>query len=153
MKGESESVSFLSPVKTRSTYGPTIVAIAQGPFAWRFIKTVTSFTDLLIEDVLRKKESSLQDTFPSYTFLGFSSKAPKCSYTLPTFLSLCTLRTSRFCLFNRTDTTCCQIKMGMVVAYLGVDHHMFNKTDTACQQVNYDHVTERTQARPFEDEV
>ena len=100
MKGESESVSFLSPVKTRSTYGPTIVAIAQGPFAWRFIKTVTSFTDLLIEDVLRKKESPLQDTFHSYTFLGFSSKAPKCLYTLPTFLSLCTLprRTSRFCL-------------------------------------------------------
>ena len=76
MKGESESVSFLSPVKTRSTYGPTIVAIAQGPFAWRFIKTVTSFTDLLIEDVLRKKESSLQDTFPSYPFLGFYQKHP-----------------------------------------------------------------------------
>ena len=26
--------------------------------------------------------------------------------------------------FNRTDTTCCQIKMGMV-AYLGGDHYMF----------------------------
>jgi len=57
-------------------------------------------------------------------------------------------------MFNRTDTTCCQIKMGMVayiidlpigfpinnivslVAYLGVDHHMFNKTDTTCQHVN-----------------
>jgi len=38
-------------------------------------------------------------------------------------------------MFNRTDTTCCQIKMGMV-AYLGADHHMFNKTDTTCQQVN-----------------
>ena len=25
--------------------------------------------------------------------------------------------------------------MGMVV-YLGVDHHMFDKTDTTCQQVN-----------------
>jgi len=37
--------------------------------------------------------------------------------------------------FNRTDTTCCHIKMGMM-AYLGVDHHMFNKTDTTCQQVN-----------------
>jgi len=39
------------------------------------------------------------------------------------------------CIFNRTDTTCRQIKMGMV-AYLGGDHHMFNKTDTTCQQVN-----------------
>jgi len=38
-------------------------------------------------------------------------------------------------MFNKTDTSCCQIKMGMV-AYLGVDHHMFNKTDTTCQQVN-----------------
>jgi len=38
-------------------------------------------------------------------------------------------------MFNRTDTTCSQIKMGMV-AYLGADHHMFNKTDTTCQQVN-----------------
>ena len=37
MKGESESVSFLSPVKTRFTYGPTIVAIAQGSFARRQI--------------------------------------------------------------------------------------------------------------------
>ena len=23
-----------------------------------------------------------------------------------------------------------------IVAYLGADHHMFNKTDTTCQQVN-----------------
>jgi len=38
-------------------------------------------------------------------------------------------------MFNRTDTTCRQIKKGMV-AYLGGDHHMFNKTDTTCQQVN-----------------
>ena len=38
-------------------------------------------------------------------------------------------------MFNRTDTTFWQIKMGMV-AYLGADHHMFNKTDTTCQQVN-----------------
>ena len=38
-------------------------------------------------------------------------------------------------MFKRTDTTCCQIKMGMV-AYLGVDHHMFNKIDMTCQQVN-----------------
>ena len=38
-------------------------------------------------------------------------------------------------LFNRTDTICWQIKMGMV-AYLGGDHHMFNKTDRTCQQVN-----------------
>jgi len=38
-------------------------------------------------------------------------------------------------MFNKTDTTWCQIKMGMVV-YLGADHHMFNKTDTTCQQVN-----------------
>jgi len=27
------------------------------------------------------------------------------------------------------------MKMGMV-AYLGADHHMFNKIDTICQQVN-----------------
>jgi len=38
-------------------------------------------------------------------------------------------------MFNRTDTSCCQIKMRMV-AYLGADHHMYNKTDTTCQQVN-----------------
>jgi len=38
-------------------------------------------------------------------------------------------------MFNRTDTTCQQIKIGMV-AYLGGDHHMFNQTDTTCQQVN-----------------
>ena len=38
-------------------------------------------------------------------------------------------------MFNRTDTTCCQIKMGMM-AYLVVDHHMFKETDTTCQQVN-----------------
>jgi len=38
-------------------------------------------------------------------------------------------------MFNRTDTTCLQIKMGMV-AYLGGDHHVSNKTDTTCQQVN-----------------
>ena len=38
-------------------------------------------------------------------------------------------------MFNRTDTSCCQSKMGMV-AYLGTDHHMFNKTDTTWQQVN-----------------
>jgi len=38
-------------------------------------------------------------------------------------------------MFNKTDTSSCQIKMGMV-AYLGADHHMFNKTDTTCQQVN-----------------
>jgi len=30
-------VSLISPVKTRSTYGPTIVAITQGSFAWRQI--------------------------------------------------------------------------------------------------------------------
>jgi len=34
-------------------------------------------------------------------------------------------------MWNKTDTSCCQIKMGMV-AYLGADHHMFNKTDTTC---------------------
>ena len=38
-------------------------------------------------------------------------------------------------ILNRTDTSYCQIKMGMV-AYLGADRHMFNKTDTTCQQVN-----------------
>ena len=38
-------------------------------------------------------------------------------------------------MFNRTYSTCCQIKID-IVAYLGVDHHMFNKTDTTCQQVN-----------------
>jgi len=43
--------------------------------------------------------------------------------------------TQYHCMFNRADTTCYQIKMGMV-AYLGVDHHMFNKTDTTRQQVN-----------------
>jgi len=43
-----------------------------------------------------------------------------------------------FCL-TKTDTSCCQIKMGMV-EYLGVDHHMFNKTDTTCQQVNLEMV-------------
>ena len=37
--------------------------------------------------------------------------------------------------FNRTDKSCCQIKMGMV-AYLGGDHDMFNKTDMTCQQSN-----------------
>ena len=37
--------------------------------------------------------------------------------------------------FNKTDKSCCQIKMGMV-AYLGADHHMFNKKDTKCQKVN-----------------
>ena len=34
---KSECVSLLSPVKTRFTYGLTIVAIAQGSFAWRQI--------------------------------------------------------------------------------------------------------------------
>jgi len=34
-------------------------------------------------------------------------------------------------MFNKTDTACCQIKMGMV-AYLIGGHHMFNKTDTTC---------------------
>ena len=34
-------------------------------------------------------------------------------------------------MFNKTDTSCCQIKMGMVV-YLSADHHMFNKIDTTC---------------------
>jgi len=34
-----------------------------------------------------------------------------------------------------TDTTCRQIKMG-VVAYMGGDYFKFNKTDTTCQQVN-----------------
>jgi len=41
--------------------------------------------------------------------------------------------------FNTTDTTCRQIKIGMV-AYMGGDHHMFNKTDTTCHQVNLDMV-------------
>ena len=31
---------------------------------WKFIETVTSYTDLLIEDVLSKKENPLQDVFP-----------------------------------------------------------------------------------------
>jgi len=34
-------------------------------------------------------------------------------------------------MFNKTGTSCCQIKMGMM-EYLGADHHMFNKTDTTC---------------------
>ena len=38
-------------------------------------------------------------------------------------------------IFNKTDTSCCQIKVDMV-AYLGGDHHMFDKTDTTCQEVN-----------------
>jgi hypothetical protein len=59
MKEKSESVSFLSLVKTLSTYGPNIVAIAQEPFVWRFIETATSFTDLLIKNVLGRKESPL----------------------------------------------------------------------------------------------
>jgi len=33
--------------------------------------------------------------------------------------------------FNKTDKSCCQMKMVMV-AYLGGDHHMFNKADTTC---------------------
>lgn len=37
MMGKSESVSILSPVKIRSTYGTTIVAIAQRSFVWRSI--------------------------------------------------------------------------------------------------------------------
>jgi len=40
-------------------------------------------------------------------------------------------------MFNRTRS---QIKVGMV-AYMGGDHHMFNKTDTTCQQVNLGMVT------------
>jgi len=32
-------------------------------------------------------------------------------------------------MFNKTDTSCRQIKMGMV-AYLSADLHMFNKIDT-----------------------
>jgi len=38
-------------------------------------------------------------------------------------------------MFNKTDTSCCQLNMG-TVDYLGADHHMFNKTDMTCQQVN-----------------
>jgi len=38
-------------------------------------------------------------------------------------------------MFNRTDMTCRQMKMGMV-AYLVGDHHMFKKTDATCKQVN-----------------
>ena len=56
------------------------------------------------------------------------------SFCLPSlclFLSL----SLALSLFNRTDTTCRQIKMGMV-AYLCGDHHMFSKTDMTCQQFN-----------------
>jgi len=38
-------------------------------------------------------------------------------------------------MFKKTDTSCCQINLGMV-AYLGGDHHMFNKTEMICQQFN-----------------
>jgi len=38
-------------------------------------------------------------------------------------------------MFNRTDTSCCQINMSMVV-YLGGDYHMFNKTEMTCKQFN-----------------
>jgi len=34
-------------------------------------------------------------------------------------------------MFNKTDKSCCQMKMGMV-EYLGADHHMFNQKDTTC---------------------
>jgi len=56
--------SLCVAVKTRCTYGPTIVAIGQGSFVRGFIETVTSFTDLLIEDVLGKKDSPLYAVFP-----------------------------------------------------------------------------------------
>jgi len=40
-------------------------------------------------------------------------------------------------MFSRTDTTCCQIKMGMV-AYLGADYHMFqNRHDMSTGQFGY----------------
>jgi len=56
--------SLCVQVKTQSTYGPTIVAINQGSFMRGFIETVTSFTDLLIEDVLGKKDSLLWAVSP-----------------------------------------------------------------------------------------
>ena len=38
-----------------------------------YIETVTTFTDLLIVDVLQEKERLLQLFFPFYTFWGFES--------------------------------------------------------------------------------
>jgi len=66
----SESVSFLSPVtvKTRSTYGPTIVAIAQGSFAWRQIWRRDWFV-LYIEHLLERKEP-LWIPRPQYIWFG-----------------------------------------------------------------------------------
>jgi len=63
-----------------------------------YSETVTSFTDFLMEDVLEKKGVHLQRFGLLLYALGCSFKAPSCTCTLPTFLSLCTLRTSRFCL-------------------------------------------------------
>ena len=69
---------------------------------WRFIETMTSFTDLLTEDVLERKKVRYRLFSPIYTVRGFqeSTKALSCAYTHPTFLSLCTLRISRFCRFS-----------------------------------------------------
>jgi len=64
----SESVSILSPVKTRFTYGPTIVAIAQGSFAWRQIWRRDYFV-LYIEHLLERKEP-LWIPRPQYIWFG-----------------------------------------------------------------------------------
>ena len=53
-----------------------------------FIETVTTCTELPIEDVLGKKDSPLQEVL---YVLGFSTKAAKYTYILHTFLTLCTL--------------------------------------------------------------
>jgi len=102
----SESVFFFIPIKTRSTYGPTIVffflfvsffivAIAQGSFAWRLI--LRPWPALLISVLFLKRKKVNYSISPYSHVLGFSAKAFRCTNTLPTFLSLCTLRTSRFC--------------------------------------------------------
>jgi len=64
------------------------------PDACGFIGTVTTCTELLIEVVLGKKDSPLQEVL---YVLGLSTKAPKYTYILRTFLTLCTLQTSWYC--------------------------------------------------------
>jgi len=51
-------------------------------------------------------------------------------------------------MFNKTDTACCQIKMG-TVAYLSGGHHMFNQTDTTCNMSMWVCYTEYTYNTSF----
>ena len=61
-----------------------------------YLETVTSFTDVLIEDALNRKEIPLQP-FSPFTRFGVFIKRHVCARTLPPFLSSCTVRTSLFC--------------------------------------------------------